>query len=233
MGAVPESAGRNFEIYVNGKKLSGVDKLEVVSQFMRFVYGWRPEVGDGYEGVVIYPPGGGGSVVLFVCWDVAEEPVFLLLLENRKNMGGPRWCAPGSGRFKKEGSHCILIRTVVLEKFGLDGNFVNKVEKLPGPHSNLDRQFVVVDPEASGDGVHHYRVEVSGEMLEAVGDGTWRFKDGLLPKGMNKNIVMDAKFFTFEGFVEKCGDVTATVSVVKELYRGVKSGDLTLLWNRK
>jgi hypothetical protein len=211
---LPEGMESTAKVMINGEEIPDVRILELETKFLTVSYGFRPAP-DNFPGIILFPPGGGGSVYLVVSEIPATgEPIFLAILENRPNMGGLRWCAPGGGKFETEGTHCSIGKKSFANKIGLTAEDIH-FEKLPGLHGNKDRLFEKADPTTSGEGVHFYWGTVPFSMLEEV-PGGWEFKGGTAPAELIKSgKVAGMRFLRYQDYISSTGDVTAICLAAK------------------
>jgi 8-oxo-dGTP pyrophosphatase MutT (NUDIX family) len=160
-------------------------------------YGLR----DGlYPSWVFREVGGGGAVTLPFVKDPNGKVLIGLLLEDRPNMGGKRWCIPG-GFIDPGETHVEAGMRETLEEVGV---FQPPVLELEGPPINPNRAFFDADP-SKGEGVRAFGMELPYAWLVPGEQGTFHLADGIQvgvksPKNLTFFTARDAIHVTGDGF---------------------------------
>jgi len=162
LGVNPEliRALSDEEMEQRGWQLEVTDRSMLLTQEkmgLALEYGMRVE---GFDGVLIHEPGGGGSVSIpFVIW--TGDLWIGLLEEERKNMGGRVLGAPG-GFLDPGEKHFEAADREFTEEVGI-GKV--KISDTPlGEPGNPNRAFF--DTSREGEGIHFYPVEFLPEHVE-------------------------------------------------------------------
>lgn len=164
ISSIPKDRVCGWTVLIDGEPTQ-VGKLELRNPRVGVLtYGMRPE---GYDGWAFAENGGGGSITIPYCKSPSGDLLVGAILEDRKNMGGKRWCAIGG--FKDPGE--TPLEAAVREAFEEAGvDFTANMRRLEGQPGNFNRLFSVSDPEAD-QGVHAFAVEVPYTLLEPHLDG--------------------------------------------------------------
>ncbi|MFA6130839.1 MAG: NUDIX domain-containing protein [Patescibacteria group bacterium] len=144
-----------------------VSQIVLESPMGRLEYGRRPE---GYDGWAFAEKGGGGSCTIPYSHDPEGQLWLGLILENRANMGGERWCVVGGFKDPNE-THKQAAAREALEETGFKMPEATPTTGLPVISNRL---FFVADPTRD-EGVHLFLVNVPWEALEA-GEGAEQMK---------------------------------------------------------
>lgn len=161
---IPEGHKCGWSVMVDGEQVD-VRKVEITSRYGILTYGMRPE---GYDGWAFAEPGGGGAITIPLSMMPNGELLVGMILEDRPNMGGKRWCAIGG--FKEPGESALS--TAVREAFEETGYNIgmSEVQQLEGQPGNFNRLFSVSDPE-NDEGVHAFVSFLPFNLLTEFEDG--------------------------------------------------------------
>lgn len=156
--SIPETHKRGWTVTIDGIDAE-VGLIEIRSGMGKLLFGLRPE---GFDGWVFAEEGGGGAVTLPYVFDEHGQLFVALILENRQNMGGERWCVIGGFKDPDE-THATAQAREAREEAAID---TTRARLLSGLPANSNRLFFVADPLAD-EGVHAYAVEFSRRDLES------------------------------------------------------------------
>jgi 8-oxo-dGTP pyrophosphatase MutT (NUDIX family) len=179
-----------------------VSRMSLSSKFGELSYGARP-----YPAWVFREAGGGGAVTLPFVRNPQGEILVGLLLEDRPNMGGLRWCAVG-GFIDPNETH---METGLRETMEETGMAVPPIFELDGMAMNPNRQFFDADPE-KGEGVRTFGMELPADWMVPNGDGSFRIKEGIQVGVKNPERLA---FFPVRDAIRKTGDALALGALAK------------------
>lgn len=171
-----EQKNRGWKVFVNGKEQAGAAIVEIRNEQLGISarYGMRPE---GYDGIVIGQPGGGGSVIVPWVNVVGWMPYVGVLLQERVLQGGlvlnlPRGMIdPGETHLQAAGREL----QEELADAGVDARMLTEIRELEAEPGNPDSAYH--DTSKPEDGIHFFEVEVNPHLLESDGTGGYKFKD--------------------------------------------------------
>lgn len=211
---IPSGMKRGWRVLADGKEID-VAHLELVSErFGRWVYGLRPE---GFDGLSIYEPGGGGSVTLPFSIRPDGKILVGLLQENRPNMGpNPIWGIIGGFIDPGETHREAAIRETT-EESDLDAT---RAFELEGLDTCANRAYWVTNPYEN-EGVHAYAFEIPFDSLvpaDAVHGGDaypWMLNDSALLAGYQKRAAL--RFFEWRKAARLTPDSFARSAILQLL----------------
>lgn len=206
---IPMGRERGWKVLINGEE-HRVKKVEITSKYGTLTYGLRPE---GYDGLTLHVPGGGGSVTLPYTVSPYGELLVALVHEQRDNLSDkPVWCAIG-GFVDPGESHSDAQVRKTAEEAGLDSVTASP---FTGPPIVADRLFFVADILA-GEGNHLYSLNVPFSMLEFDKAGkevkSWKIKNSALLKGFRNGDAV--RFFDWRDAVRITPDSLALSPIAK------------------
>lgn len=170
-----EQKKRGWKVFVNGEEQTGAAIVELHNEKLGIIlrYGMRPE---GYDGIVISQPGGGGSVI--IPWvNVNGMPYVGVLLQERVLQGGPVLNLP-RGMIDPGETHLEAAGRELqeeLDEAGVDARMLTEIRELEAEPGNPDSAYH--DTSKPGDGIHFFEVEVNPRLLESDGTDGYKFKD--------------------------------------------------------
>ena len=127
-------------------------------------YGQRPE---GYDGIVISSPGGGGSVIVPYTWigDSYKPRLYIGMLEQKRVLQGDTVLNLPRGFLDRGETHLETAKregSEELTEAGVDA-VLTEIFELPGAPCNPDSAFF--NTSAEGDGVQYFAVNINQRML--------------------------------------------------------------------
>lgn len=207
MKPVPKDK-QKWKIRIDGVEVS-VGLVELISdRHGRVVYGMRPE---GYDGWVLYEPGGGGAATVPFAKTPSGELLVGLLLEDRLNMGGKVFDLMG-GFIDPGESHAAAQVREAHEESGLD---TAKAHELRGVPAVANRAYWVADA-TKGEGLHVWGVEVPFSSLkkDEAGKG-FRIKKDIV--GLDQKKASNIRFFPWREAVRQTPDALARSAIAQLL----------------
>ncbi len=175
LGSIPKGKTRGWTIKINGVQMDNVIidgescpirmiEMENAKLGLEYVYGWMPlnheDPENGYDMVSVRERCGGGSITVIYAKLPSGQVVVALSPDNRRNMGGTRWCIPG-GFVRAGESHAQTQRREASEETGLEAQEALEALGLPVV---CNRALYVADPY-KGEGIHVFKLEILSDSL--------------------------------------------------------------------
>jgi 8-oxo-dGTP pyrophosphatase MutT (NUDIX family) len=175
---IPKGTLRGWTLVLNGQEVKDVESFQLSHpSFGTLEYGFR-----GYDRWAFREQNFGGSVNIPYSVGPNKEVLVGLVLENRDNMGGQVWCAPGGFSDGRE-THAQTAAREFGEETGMSE--ISKPRHLPGLPVNFNRAFAVANPKL-GQGVHNFTFHVPFDWLQPFEGASFMLKDEKLLEGFRK-----------------------------------------------